>query len=298
MDAGVTTARDLGDRNGLALRLAAEIAEGSARGPRIVSASAPITPPGGHCWFLGGEASGADEIRRQVRRNAAAGARVIKVMVSGGGLTPGGPRPWETQFSTAELEVVVEVARAAGLPVAAHAHGTEGIIAAVNAGVDTIEHCTWMSEDGTIKVRDDVLTTIIDRGIRVCPTVSPHWRMLPQLFGAERAEAMIAGIRYMAEAGVRLIAGTDAGVQRSGFDGLVSSLGFYDHLGLSADRVIAMATAEAADALGLGGHTGRLAPGYSADLLVVDGDPLDDLGRLGDVRTVVAAGRHHHPAQS
>lgn len=89
---GVTTARDLGDRNGLAVRLAQSVADGLSVGPRVVSATTPVTPPGGHCWFLGGEVSGVDEVRRLVQRNVAAGANVIKVMETGGGLTKGAPR--------------------------------------------------------------------------------------------------------------------------------------------------------------------------------------------------------------
>ncbi|WP_353946466.1 amidohydrolase family protein [Streptomyces sp. HUAS MG91] len=291
---GVTTARDLGDRNGLALRLGEQVAAGTAVGPRIISAGTPVTPHGGHCWFLGGEVSGADEIRSLFRRNIAAGAKVIKVMETGGGLTKGGAKSWESQFTPEELGAIVDEAHQAGLPVAAHAHGTEGIVAAVEAGVDTIEHCTWMTPTG-FEVREDVLDQIIEKGIHICPAVSPHWRMLPQIFGAERAEAMFGAVRRMAEAGARLIAGTDAGVQRAGFDGLPASLAFYEHLGLPASRILAMATSEAANALGLSDVTGQISTGYSADLLVVDGDPLADLGALKNVKAVIAAGKRYEP---
>ncbi|MFJ8107961.1 amidohydrolase family protein [Streptomyces sp. NPDC096132] len=292
---GVTTARDLGDRNGLALRLDEEIARGSTPGPHIVSAGTPATPPGGHCHFLGGEVSGVAEVRDLVRRNVAAGAGVIKAMVTGGGLTKDGPKSWQSQFSPEELQALVDEAHQAGLPVAAHAHGTDGITAAVEAGVDTIEHCTWMTDDG-FDLRQDVLKQIIDRDIAVCPAVSPHWQMLPRFFGEERAAAMFDLVRQMAEAGAKLIAGTDAGVQRAGFDGLVPALSFYAHLGLPNSRILDMATIEAADALGVGETTGRIAPGFRADLLVIDGDPLADLGALKTVRGVVAAGRLHESA--
>ncbi|MCZ4118085.1 amidohydrolase family protein [Streptomyces sp. H39-S7] len=291
---GVTTARDLGDRGGLALRLAAEVADGRTPGPRIVSAGTPATIVGGHCHFLGGEVSGEAEIRALVRRNLTAGAGVIKAMVTGGGLTKDGPKSHQSQFSAEELAALVDEAHKAGVPVAAHAHGSDGITAAVEAGVDTIEHCTWMTGDG-LDFRPDVVQQIIDRGISVCPAVSPHWQMLPRIFGEERASAMFDLVRQMADAGVRLVAGTDAGVQRAGFDGLVPALSFYSHLGLPNAAIIDMATSEAATALGLGSTTGRIAPGYHADLLLVDGDPLAELNALKNVRAVFASGQRYEP---
>ncbi|MEU8955068.1 amidohydrolase family protein [Streptomyces sp. NPDC048518] len=287
--AGVTTARDLGDRNGLAFRVAAETADGRLAGPRILAAGTPATPPGGHCHFLGGEVAGEKQARDLVRRNADAGAAVIKVMTSGGGLTKDGPRSWQSQFSREELHALVDEAHTAGLPVAAHAHGADAIAEAVRAGVQTLEHCTWMTESG-FDLRADVLRRIVDEDIAVGLTVSPHWRMLPQVFGEERAATMFDQIRQMADAGANLLLGTDAGVQRTGFDGLPGALSFYAHIGIPNARILAMATHRAAHTLGLTDVTGRIAPGLSADLLLVDGDPLADLEALRTVRTVVAAG--------
>jgi imidazolonepropionase-like amidohydrolase len=295
---GVTTVRDLGDRNGLALRLADAIDNGSATGARIVSAATPLTPVGGHCWFLGGEVSGASEIRRLIERNVASGAQVIKVMATGGGLTKDGPASWEPQFTPDQLAVVVDEAHQAGLPVAAHAHGVDGIAAAADAGVDTIEHCTWMTPDRNFELREDVLAQIVSKGIYVCPTITPKWKMLPQVFSAERFETISGNVKRMAEAGARLIAGTDAGVQRAQFGGLATSLGFYERLELPASYIIDMATGQAAQALGLGKEIGRLATGYRADLLVVDGDPLKDLGALQRVKTVFAGGDQYEPENS
>ncbi|AXK32579.1 amidohydrolase family protein [Streptomyces armeniacus] len=287
---GVTTVRDLGDRDGLALRLRRAVADGAVRGPRVLAAGTPLTPPGGHCWFLGGEVSGKAAIRELVRRNAEGGADVIKVMATGGGITAGGPAVWEPQFTPDELRLVVREAAAAGLPVAAHAHGTDGIAAAVAAGVDTIEHCTWLARGG-FDVREELVAEIAARGIRVCPAPSPNWRGFAERFGPERAEEMFARVRWMSEQGVRLIAGTDAGVPYAVFDDYVSSLGFFTHLGFTPAQVLGMATAEAARALGVDGDTGALRPGLRADLLVVGGDPLADLEALRDVRFVMADGR-------
>lgn len=262
----MTTARDLGDRGGLAVRLRDDIAAGRVPGPRLLSAGTPLTVPGGHCWFLGGEVEGADAIREAVRRNAARGVDLIKVMATGGGITKGGPPIWQAQFTPQELSLIVEEARSAGLPVAAHAHGTEGIAAAVAAGVDTIEHCTWMGREG-FDVREDLVDAMAARGITVCPAASPDWRGFAERFGRERAEEMFGRLRWMAERGVHLLPGTDAGVPHAVFDGFVSSLEFFEHIGLTPAEIVDLATTGAARALGIDGDTGRLrgrAPGRPA----------------------------------
>ncbi|MFD4863980.1 amidohydrolase family protein [Streptomyces sp. NPDC058412] len=289
LNAGVTTVRDLGDRNGLAMEFRDAVRAGRLPGPRVLAAGTPVTGPGGHCWFLGGEVSGEDAARALVRRNVEQGTDLIKVMATGGGITKGGPPIWAPQFTAEELRIIVQEAASAGLPVAAHAHGTAGIVAAVEAGVSTIEHCTWIDQDG-FRLLDDVVDEIAARGIGVCPAASPDWRGFAERFGRERAEEMFGGIRRMRERGVRLLTGTDAGVSRAVFDDFVSSLEFFAHLGCTSQEIVDLATCEAAEALGLGKVTGRLLPGLRADLLVVDGDPLSDLQALRRVRLVMADG--------
>lgn len=297
--AGVTTVRDLGDRDGLVARLAEEVADGSTVGPGLVYAGTPLTPPRGHCYFLGGEVSGEAEIRGLVQRNIAAGAHVIKVMETGGGLTKDGAfRSWDRQFSPEDLRFAVDEAHQAGVPVAAHAHGADGIAAAALIGVDTIEHCTWMTPGGGVDLREDVLELIVGKGIHICPTMTANWPMLSKVFG-DRAEPMFAAAQRMADAGASLIAGTDAGVQRAAFGGLAGSLGFYHHqLGLSPASVLEMATSRAALALGLGDRVGTVTAGFRADLLVVDGDPLADLAALLKPVAVIARGRYHAPKEA
>jgi imidazolonepropionase-like amidohydrolase len=290
LSAGVTTVRDLGDRGGLAMRLRDRITAGEQSGPRIVASGPPLTIPDGHCWFFGGVVDGEDAIRAQVRHNASLGADVIKVMASGGQITPGSPPMWASQFSTDELRVIVEEAAACGLPVAAHAHGAEAIASAVEAGVATIEHCTWMREGGFDR-REDVARDMAERGIYVCSAMSRRWRAFLDRLGPERAAQITERIRWMDELGVRLIPGTDAGLPGSGFDDFAGALGFQAYLGFSPARIIEMATVTSAAALGLAEVTGQLAPGYQADLLVVDGDPLTGPEALSRPALVLAAGR-------
>ncbi|MGH3622137.1 MAG: amidohydrolase family protein, partial [Sciscionella sp.] len=292
---GVTTARDLGDRAAGAVLLRDAVSAGELPGPRILAAVAPLTPPGGHCWFFGGEVDGERAIRDMVRRNAAVGADVIKVMASGGQITQGGANMWESQFDAAQLRVIVEEAARHGLPVAAHAHGTEAIVASVAAGVHTVEHCTWMAGPGQQERREDVALEMAARNIAVCSTSSSNWRMMVERMGEEVASRVYGRLSWMDSLGVPLLTGTDAGLRGSVFDDFVGALELYEWLGFGNDRIVELATVGSARALGLGEETGQLAEGFCADLLVVDGDPLTDLTALRDIRLVLAAGREHTP---
>lgn len=289
---GVTTLRDLGDRNHLAIRLRDAIDAGDLAGPRVLSAGSPITVPDGHCWFLGGEAADERAIRARVAEHADAGSDLVKVMASGGSVTPNSPPMWQSQFGLAELRVLVDAARSTGLPVAAHAHGTQSIMDAVAAGVDTIEHATWIGDGGSgSDLREDTARAIADQGIAVCPGWPADWRSFADRIGPERTRAALDRMRWMAERGVTLIAGTDAGLNGSEFRGFPNALGFYREIGYGNAEVIELATTTTAGALGLGKDTGQIAPGYAADLLVVEGDPLSDLANLARQTRVLRNGR-------
>ena len=280
---GVTTVRDLGDRDHLAVAL-----RKSVPGLRILTAGVPVTCENGHCGFLGGEVRTDDEIRALIDRNAAAGVDLIKVMASGGALTPGGPRMWESQFTSSQLRLVVSEAARHGLDVAAHAHGTDAIADCVDAGVRTLEHCSWRDETG-IRYEPSVTRRIVERDVAVCRCVSGDWRLFLAQMGPERSAAMIDFIRQMRCDGVRFVAGTDAGVPGAHFGDYVGMLEFFAQIGFSAVEVLAMATSNAAHALGLD-DSGTLTAGKRADLIVVEGDPLTDLSALRRVRHVLGKG--------
>jgi imidazolonepropionase-like amidohydrolase len=287
---GVTTARDLGARAYLDVVVRDAIAAGLARGPRLVVAACPITVTGGHCWFMGAEADSEDELRRMVRTHHKHGADLIKVMATGGFMTTGSA-PWYAQYTSAQLAVIVEEARRVDKPVAAHAHGVEGIRRAVEAGVTTLEHCTFVTETNERRFDEPLAASIAKQGIFVCPTINVNAPYVAKLTGIVVGEH----VRAMHERGVRIIAGTDAGVDNTPHHQYVGALEYLVTLGFQPAEVLAMATTEAAAALGVDAVTGRLAAGYEADLIVVDGDPRTDIAALRRLRRVIARGRDYLP---
>jgi imidazolonepropionase-like amidohydrolase len=292
LHSGVTTARDLGDRDGLAALLREDIARGATDGPTLLSAGTPLTCPGGHCAFLGGEVSTHAEINDQIRRNKAAGADLVKVMASGGALTPTGPPMWAAQFTAAQLAHIVATAHGQQLPVAAHAHGTATIADCVAAGVSTIEHCSWRTEK-RLAYDPDIARLMVERGVSVCRCVSGDWRLFLDQLGAN-AEPLVDSILAMRQTGVRLIAGTDAGVPGATFTDYAGMLSFFTEIGFSHTEVLDMATTHPAAALGLH-NVGSIRPGYRADILLVEGDPTVTLDALRRPIMVVAAGRVYRP---
>jgi imidazolonepropionase-like amidohydrolase len=285
--AGITTVRDLGDRGYLALRL-----RGVPGLPTIVAAGPPVTTPSGHCHFLGGAAEATPEaLRVAVRERAGRGVDVIKVMASGGTMTPG-TRQEVAQFTPEQLAVVVDEAHRLGLPVTAHAHGTSAIRAALDAGVDGMEHVSFWSADG-VDDPGDLLDRIVDSRVAVGVTagVAPVPGVAPPPVVTARLPRIIANTRAMYEAGARMIIGTDAGIGLpKPHDVLRHALAQTSMIGLDAATALRLATSTAAEACGLGRRKGRLAPGFDADIVAVEGNPLADLAALQHVRAAFARG--------
>jgi imidazolonepropionase-like amidohydrolase len=289
--AGITTIRDLGDRNYLSLTLRDWFRGGAEVGPRIIASGPPITVTGGHCWFLGGEADGADGVRQAVRDRVTRGADVIKIMVTGGNMTPT-LGPHQSQYTRAEIAAAVDEAHAHGLRIAAHAHGGPGIADAMRAGADSIEHCTFFSADG-VNADPGILEELARRQIAISMTggtlpgsIAPYPAM------RERLAAIIANHAVLHRAGARIVCGTDAGVgPNKPHDVLphgVSS--FLPAIGMTNSGALAAATAVAAEVCGLANTTGTLEPGKDADILVVAGNPLEDITAIHDVLAVFVRG--------
>ncbi len=294
LDAGVTTVRDLGSRPGVALEARDAVAEGDLTGPRVHAAGQNVVMTGGHGHWFGQEADGPDAVRAAAREQVKRGADVVKCMATGGVLTEGadigGP-----ELTPAELSALVDAASAKGVPTAAHAHGTEGIANAVEAGITSVEHGTFMDRaaaetmaaEGTYWVPTaSALHGIVENGVE---SGIPEWAVGK----AETArEAFDEAFDHALAADVPVAMGTDAGTPFNYFTDLPTELEYMVDHGLSPAGALEAATVNAADLLGLD-DVGRVAESYRADLLVLGADPLADPSAWTDPVHVVADGEQH-----
>lgn len=288
--AGVTTVRDLGDRGYLTLRLRAETAHDPAAGPHVIASGPPLTTTRGHCWFLGGQTEGVDGVRAAVRERAERGADLVKVMVTGGDLTPGSD-PYSVQYGRDELRAIVDEAHHHGLPVTAHAHAVTGIREAVATGFDTIEHCFFLTESG-VDFDRRVIEEMVRRGVTASLTLGAlPGGPPPPAHIARRIPSLITGLATLRASGVRLSLGSDSGIFP------VKAHGSYPYgitamaeFGFTPTEALRAATSTAALVCGLGDRKGRIAAGYDADLVAVGGDPVADVGAVRDVVAVIRGG--------
>jgi len=292
VEAGVTTVRDLAGRDYVELSVRRAVAEGLFPGPRILAAGRAVCMTGGHGNFFGREADGPDDVRKAVREQLKAGVDVIKLIATGGVMTAG-VEPGSPQLTLEEMRAAVEEARKAGRLTAAHAQGSAGIADAVEAGITTIEHGIFLT--------DEIIATMKRKGVFLVPTLAAPAAIsigglaagIPE-FMVRKSDAVIShhvsSFQRAAKAGVRIAAGADSGTPLNLHGSLLPELDLMVKYGMSPLESIRSATTVAADALGLGGETGRVAEGYAADLLAVAGQPAERIGAVADVRLVLARG--------
>ena len=283
---GVTTLRDLGDRSFLTLGL-----RGEPDLPTIVCAGPPITTPHGHCWYLGGECDGTGALRRAVAERIERGCDVVKIMVTGGVMTPTNP-PWSSQFQLEELRGVVEDAHRAGIPVAAHCHGLAGIADAVAAGVDTIEHCSFLDENLDPNPPRELLESIAASKTVISATFGrrPDAPPLTAEMQARRPK-IAAAMHVVHQLGGSVVLGSDAGIAPAKpHDVAPHAVNEFLDMGMSTVDALAALTSRGADALGMA-EKGRLRAGADADVLAVRGAASADPRAVADVAEVWARGR-------
>ncbi|MFM2411585.1 MAG: hypothetical protein RL481_2413 [Pseudomonadota bacterium] len=303
LDAGFTTVRNVGSGNRNDIGLKQAIDSGYAVGPRIVPAGYALGATGGHCdsTFLPpslekpqeGVADSSDGLRYQVRRQRKYGSEVIKICATGGVFSRN-TEPGQQQLSEEHMRVIADEAHQWGIRVAAHAHGAEGIKAAVKAGIDTIEHASLVDDEG-IKL--------------AAARTRPVWFSMDifntdytQSEGAkngvlednlrkdrEIAQAQRDNFRKAHKAGVKMVFGSDAGVMPHGTAG--GQFRYMVEYGMTPLEAIQAATRNGAQALGREKDVGAIAVGRYADIIAVDGDPLKDVRELESIDAVVKGGK-------
>ncbi len=287
--AGITTARDVGSREGVAIDIAAAQRDGDLAGARILAAGRGLTPPGGHGQAMAVEVRGAEEVAAAVRAEHERGADLIKLFPTGGVLGAG-THGFDVVMTLEEMRAAVETAHELDIHVAAHVHGTEGIEIALEAGIDTIEHGTGARREQSERMLED--------GVALVPTLVPLVALrqreldLPRDL-MKRANEVAAiqseSVATAIEVGVRVLPGTDAGTPFNPPGQLVQEMELLVELGMSPHEVIVAATSAAADTFGWD-DVGVLAIGNVADLLLVDDDPIENLGTLSWPATIIQDG--------
>ncbi|ELZ44206.1 amidohydrolase [Halorubrum coriense DSM 10284] len=291
VQAGVTTVRDLGSRGTLALDAGEAVAAGDIDGPRVLACGRNVIMTGGHGNWFGREADGPAEVRKAAREQLKAGADVLKCMATGGVLTEGAVTG-APELTPEELAAFTDAAAPTDTPTAAHAHGEVGIKNAVEAGISSVEHGTFMDREAA--------EMMAERGTYWVPTASALRGIVDNGVEAGIPEDAVAKAEDAAErfddawdhaldAGVPIAMGTDAGTPFNFFEEIPREMAHMVDYGLSPEAALEAATVNAADLLGLD-DVGRVAAGYRADLVVLDADPTEDVEAWQDPDAVFARG--------
>jgi imidazolonepropionase-like amidohydrolase len=280
--AGVTSVRDMGGKDGIDLALRDAIRSGLVSGPRMLASGRLICMTGGHGWQLGQEADGPDEVMKAAREQIKAGVDVVKFMATGGVMTPD-VEPGSEQFTEEELLAGIQEAHKAGRKTATHAMGTQGILNALRAGIDSIEHGVFLNEE--------VISLMVERDVPLIPTLSALYHIESRgieagipAFAVEKTHRVkpfhLESVRMAREAGVCVAMGTDAGTPFNMHGENLGELKRLVEVGYSSMEAIQVGTQIAAEVIGLGEELGTIEEGKLADLIVVEGDPLEDIGLL------------------
>jgi imidazolonepropionase-like amidohydrolase len=296
LEAGVTTVRDLGGKDYVDIAIRDGIETRLLQGPRMICGGKLICMTGGQGWQFGREANGTDSVREGVREQLKAGADVIKLMATGGIMTKG-MNPGATQLTLEELRAGVEEARKAGRRTASHAQGAEGIKNALLAGIDSIEHGIFLD--------DEAIQLISERKAYLVPTLSAPYHIRREgvkggipAYIVEKSNAVmkshIQSIKKAYQAKIPIAMGTDAGTPFNRHGENPKEMELLVKVGLSPMEAIVAATRTASEVLGMEKRIGTLEKGKLADLIVLNGNPLEDIGLLQEKDRILAVMKEGH----
>jgi imidazolonepropionase-like amidohydrolase len=306
LEAGFTSVRDVGSLPFLAVDLRNSISEGLIIGPRIVASGPGISITGGHGDLNNyspqtrvtmfpeerdyGIADGADQIRHVVRAQVKYGVDVIKIMSTGGVLSKG-DQPGAPQYTLEELRVAAETAHMAGRKIAAHAHGTQGIKNAIEAGIDSIEHASLVDDEGIRMAKEHGTYFVMDiYNDDYILNEAPKFGLTKEKYDKEKALGQLQRDNFAKahKAGVKMAFGTDAGVYPHGDN--AKQFFYMVKYGMTPAEAIQAATMNAATLIGRDKDVGSIAPGKFADIIAVAGDPLTNVTELEHVGFVMKGG--------
>ena len=298
LEHGATTVRDVGGENYMEMALRDGIEAGFIQGPRIKASGRVISMTGGHGWFIAREADGPDEVRKAAREQIKAGADVVKLMATGGSATPG-QDIHASQFTVEEIRAAVETAHMMGRVVAAHCHGVGGIRNCMLAGVDTIEHGTYLDEETADMMAANGAQLVLTIGVG-----QPDLERMPltpvqqadaerRKEGIERGKAQIRKTIALARSkGIFLGCGTDAGGNPLAphFYSMAREIELLVENDIPQMEAICIGTRNNAKVLRWDDEIGTVEAGKYADLLLLNGNPLVDITNLRDIAAVYKGG--------
>ena len=296
LKSGLTTVRDCGDRDYLSLTLRDFINRGDLAGPRLLCSGPVITSTAGQLWWHSIECDRVDELQKAVRTLVKHDVDFVKLMGTGGNATPGS-NPEASQYDAAGFQAVADDAHRMGRKVAVHVHGVEGMRRAVDAGIDTLEHCPFRAH-GRIAYDERLVADMVARDLIVSLAMPATWYRLraeemrePRTHPGHLWEERYETIRRMHAAGVKLVVSSDQGSTGTQIDELPLLMEFLtNQVHIPAAAVLRGVTGLAAEALGIADRVGTLEPGKLADIVIVDGDPCADMTAIRRIHTVIKDG--------